>query len=107
MFSAVFLVLYLQCKLSNLPKLPEHKQYPFSIKWWPHFAVRGFKILLPYAQIGSLAFGIYVGLTRISDYMHHPMDVLTGSVLGSGVAFFMIYIVMNLPNRPRIFHKFN
>ena len=106
MFSAVFLVLYLQFKLSNLPKLPEHKQYPVSIKW-PHSAVRGFKILLPYAQIGSLAFGIYVGLTRISDYMHHPGDVLAGSVIGSGVAFFMIYIVMNLPNRPRIFHKFN
>jgi len=30
----------------------------------------------------------WISLTRVSDYKHHPLDVLLGAVLGSGVSFF-------------------
>ena len=34
-------------------------------------------------QFGLLALATYVGMSRISDYMHHPGDVVTGALLGT------------------------
>ena len=37
-------------------------------------------------QVGLFSYAWYCGLTRVSDYKHHPTDVLAGGVLGSIVA---------------------
>ena len=31
----------------------------------------------------------YISMTRISDYHHHPLDVLSGSIIGSIVALLL------------------
>ena len=40
-----------------------------------------------YVLMVSLA--IYISLTRVSDYHHHPLDVLTGAILGMFTAVIM------------------
>ncbi|KAL7058014.1 hypothetical protein AAHC03_017214 [Spirometra sp. Aus1] len=41
-------------------------------------------------QIAALSLGTYVSITRISDYKHHPTDVLAGIVLGTLVAVYTL-----------------
>ena len=36
-----------------------------------------------------LSYAWYCGLTRVSDYKHHPTDVLAGGLLGTAMALFM------------------
>lgn len=38
----------------------------------------------------------YISLTRVSDYHHHPLDVLSGSLLGSIVA---LALTRSIPNK--------
>ena len=70
-------------------------EYPISI----HFR--------PYVQCGILALAFYIAMTRIADYMHHPWDVVTGSLLGTVMAIFTHYQVLDLSNRPLIFTNWN
>ena len=44
------------------------------------------KILL---QLSSILMAFWISLTRISDYMHHPEDVIMGAIIGTLCAFFM------------------
>ena len=44
------------------------------------------KILL---QLSSILMAFWISLTRISDYMHHPEDVIVGAIIGTMCAFFM------------------
>ena len=74
-YVAVFLVLYLHCKLTHL-------QIP-ATNWWPHWLLKGIQIFKPYMQFGLLALATYVGMSRVSDYMHHPGDVVTGALVGT------------------------
>ena len=46
-------------------------------------------------------------MTRIADYMHHPWDVVTGSLLGTVMATFTHYQVLDLTKRPLIFNNRN
>ena len=39
-------------------------------------------------QICLLAYAWYCALTRVSDYKHHPSDVLAGGLLGLAMAAF-------------------
>ncbi|BHF74412.1 hypothetical protein SprV_0501749800 [Sparganum proliferum] len=41
-------------------------------------------------QIAALSLGTYVSITRISDYKHHPTDVLAGILLGTLVAVYTL-----------------
>lgn len=51
------------------------------------------RLLRPTLQFGLVAFSIYVGLSRISDYKHHPSDVLTGLMQGAVVAILVVVYV--------------
>lgn len=45
----------------------------------------------------------YICLTRISDYKHHPGDVLAGVFVGAFFAILILIFLMDLFNRPRMF----
>lgn len=64
----VFLQFYLQARLS-----------------W-----RGARLLRPLIQFLLVMIAVYTGLTRISDYRHHPTDVLTGFIQGGLTAYWVV-----------------
>ncbi|KAJ3604052.1 hypothetical protein NHX12_028793 [Muraenolepis orangiensis] len=64
MYCMLFLALYIQARL--------------KAEWA--------RLLRPTIQFFLLATAMYVGLSRVSDYMHHWSDVLVGLLLGALVA---------------------
>jgi membrane-associated phospholipid phosphatase len=42
---------------------------------------RVLKILRPVIQFGLFSLAFWIALTRISDYFHHPTDVVAGGLL--------------------------
>ena len=44
-------------------------------------------VIGPFLQLSIIASFWWSALTRVSDYVHHPVDVLAGLVLGTLVAF--------------------
>ena len=46
-------------------------------------------ILKTLLQLLSVLMAFWISLTRISDYMHHPEDVIVGAIIGTMCAFFM------------------
>ncbi|KPP72614.1 Lipid phosphate phosphohydrolase 1-like [Scleropages formosus] len=71
MYCMVFLALYLQARL--------------QMHWT--------RLLRPTLQFFLIAASIYVGFTRVSDYMHHWSDVLVGLLQGALVAVFIVFFV--------------
>ncbi|KAI5085584.1 phosphatidic acid phosphatase type 2D, partial [Silurus meridionalis] len=39
---------------------------------------------------------VYTGLTRISDYRHHPSDVLTGFLQGGITAYWVAFYISSM-----------
>ncbi|KAF5889811.1 phospholipid phosphatase 2-like, partial [Clarias magur] len=64
MYSMLFLALYVQARM--------------AFKWA--------RLLRPTIQFFLVAFAIYVGYTRVSDYKHHWSDVLVGLLQGALIA---------------------
>ncbi|XP_062395922.1 phospholipid phosphatase 3-like [Sardina pilchardus] len=50
---------------------------------------RGARLLRPLLQFLLVLLAVYTGLSRISDYRHHPTDVLTGGLLGALTAYWV------------------
>jgi len=63
-YTMVYLALYLQARLT-----------------W-----RATKLLRPFLQFVCLMLAWFTALSRVSDYKHHPTDVLGGAILGTLVA---------------------
>ncbi|XP_023339512.1 phospholipid phosphatase 1 [Eurytemora carolleeae] len=72
-YSMLFAIIYIQRKLTN----------------------RNYRLVKPLIQVGCSLFAIYTSLSRISDYKHHPEDVIGGAVLGSLVAVLAHFISTN------------
>lgn len=68
-YTMVFLILYLQARLNISSSL----------------------LLKPVLQIAALSLALLCGISRISDYKHHWSDVLTGFILGTLVAYMMVW----------------
>uniref|UniRef100_A0A3B3HAF8 Phosphatidic acid phosphatase type 2D n=1 Tax=Oryzias latipes TaxID=8090 RepID=A0A3B3HAF8_ORYLA len=51
---------------------------------------RGARLLRPLVQFLLVMIAIYTGLSRISDYRHHPTDVLTGFIQGALTAYWVV-----------------
>lgn len=50
----------------------------------------GARLLRPALQFFLVLLAVYTGLTRISDYRHHPSDVLTGYIQGALTAYWVV-----------------
>lgn len=73
MYCMLFLALYVQARL--------------VAKWA--------RLLRPTIQFFLVAFAVYVGYTRVSDYKHHWSDVLVGLLQGALVAVLNVHFVSN------------
>ena len=62
----------------------------FFIVFYVHERFKGFNsiktTLRPFIQLIVLGLCWWSALTRVKDYVHHPVDVLAGLLIGSGVA---------------------
>ncbi|XP_077173401.1 LOW QUALITY PROTEIN: phospholipid phosphatase 3-like [Paroedura picta] len=74
MYSMMYLVFYLQAR----------------------FTWRGTCLLRPLVQFALLMLALYTGLTRISDYYHHPSDVAVGLLQGALVAYWVAVHVSSM-----------
>ncbi|CAB1449747.1 unnamed protein product [Pleuronectes platessa] len=74
MYTMLYLAFYLQARLS-----------------W-----RGARLLRPLIQFLLVMIAVYTGLTRISDYRHHPSDVLTGFIQGGLTAYWVAFHISSM-----------
>ena len=65
--------------------------------------LRGLKILRPFLQFGCFSGALFVSLTRITDYRHHPEDVIVGILVGLFFATLILMFLADIFNRPRSF----
>ena len=101
-YTATFLVVYIQARLRRMGSDCFGDNENKSVKMF-RMMFSGLKILRPFLQFGIFSLAGYITLTRISDYKHHPMDVVTGMVVGIFYAFMILFVLMDLFHRPRSF----
>ena len=70
--------------MNSLPLLPLH--LPPQLYVQARLAAKWARLLRPTIQFFLVAFAVYVGYTRVSDYKHHWSDVLVGLLQGALVA---------------------
>lgn len=101
-YCATFLIVYLQARLSNFPK-----QNPAGDKFprWLKVIYRFTKALRPFIQFGMLVLAFWIALTRISDYFHHPMDVVTGALVGVLFACITLIIIADIFKKDSSFFR--
>ena len=44
--------------------------------------------IVPFIQLLVIMLALWISLTRVSDFYHHPVDVFYGAIIGIAVAFF-------------------
>ena len=71
----VFLVLYIEFRMTFCKNL---------------------KLFKPFVQFVLVLLALLCGLSRVSDYKHHWSDVLAGFILGTSIAVYFIYGVLQL-----------
>lgn len=59
---------------------------PLQLYIQARLAAKWARLLRPTIQFFLMAFAVYVGYTRVSDYKHHWSDVLVGLLQGALVA---------------------
>ncbi|KAL1005451.1 hypothetical protein UPYG_G00059300 [Umbra pygmaea] len=60
------------------------------------FCWRGARLLRPLLQFFLLLLAVFTGLTRISDYRHHPSDVITGYIQGALTAYWVAFYISSM-----------
>ncbi|KAM4604414.1 phospholipid phosphatase 3-like [Polymixia lowei] len=78
MYTMLYLAFYLQARLT-----------------W-----RGARLLRPALQFFLVLLAVYTGLTRITDYRHHPSDVLTGYIQGALTAYWVAFHISSMFKNP-------
>ena len=79
--SAAFVIFFLQSRLGQI-----HRRQ----SW------KGARYLLPMAQLAAASAAVFTALTRISDYWHHPGDVVAGFILGVATMYWNCACIMGL-----------
>lgn len=95
-YCGMFLIVYLQARLSNFPR---HQST------WVKVVYRILKVLRPFIQFAMIILAFWISLTRISDYFHHPMDVLTGAVVGMSFAVITLMVIADVFNKRSAFWR--
>ena len=101
-YTATFLVVYIQARLRRMGSDNFGDSKNKSVRMF-EMMFSGLKILRPFLQFGVFSLAGYITLTRISDYKHHPGDVLTGMAVGIFYAFMILIFLVDLFHRPRSF----
>ena len=103
-YCAVFLTLYLGTRLINLKAKEKFigTQRRGSL---PAFILLISKALRPFIQFGLLATAFYICLSRVSDYKHHPRDVIAGGLFGSLSAYLTFTYIADLSTKPRMVYR--
>ena len=63
------------------------------------------KILRPFIQFAIIILAFWISLTRISDYFHHPFDVVTGALVGISFALITLTVAADIFNKRSAFGK--
>ena len=62
------------------------------------------KVLRPFIQFVVYAMAFFIANSRISDYRHHPYDVVTGTLFGNMFAIFILFFHVDIFRRRTSFH---
>jgi len=95
-YCGTFLIVYLQARLSNFP-------YCSNRCVW--LSYRFLKVLRPFIQFAIIILAFWISLTRISDYFHHPLDVVTGAVAGIAFAGMTLLVIADVFTKNSSFWK--
>eukprot|EP00092_Neocalanus_flemingeri_P008740 GFUD01009413.1.p1 GENE.GFUD01009413.1~~GFUD01009413.1.p1 ORF type:complete len:369 (-),score=54.02 GFUD01009413.1:923-2029(-) len=95
-YCGMFLIVYLQARLTNFPR-------PLSTP--VRIIYRTFKVLRPFIQFAMIILSFWISLTRISNYFHHPMDVLTGACVGMSFAIITLMVIADVFNKRSSFWR--
>ena len=95
-YCASFLTVYLQARLSN---------FPVRSITCVLIAYRTVKVFRPFIQFSLLILAFWISLTRISDYFHHPEDILTGAIVGLASAGLTLLVIADVFNKNSAFWK--
>ena len=60
-------------------------------------------VLRPFLQFGMAILSFWVSLTRISDYFHHPLDVIMGAIVGITFAIITLVVIGDILTKPDAF----
>lgn len=88
--------------VSSLLLNPSSLRFPLQLYVQARLAAKWARLLRPTIQFFLVAFAVYVGYTRVSDYKHHWSDVLTGLLQGALVAVLNV----SLQREHELFHDF-
>ena len=103
-YCATFLIVFLHARLTE--KL-HHDTTEIGIPKadrWIRILFRGLRILRPFLQFGIFLLAFFICLTRVTDYKHHPTDVITGALIGVIYALILLMFVIKLFDKPVVFH---
>ena len=95
-YCGMFLIIYLQARLNNFPRMNNPCLRRF---------VRAMKIIRPFLQFGMIILSFWISLTRISDYFHHPLDVIMGAIVGISFAIITLIVIGDIFTRRSSFWK--
>jgi len=95
-YCGMFLIIYLQARLNNMPYIERT-----SVR----ICYRVLKVIRPFLQFAMIILSFWVSLTRISDYFHHPMDVVAGALVGVIFALITLTVIADLFNKRSAFWK--
>ncbi|KAG5675412.1 hypothetical protein PVAND_005320 [Polypedilum vanderplanki] len=82
-----------------------HASFSFYCSFFCAFYIQsrmkfgGSKLLKHFIQLVFVTAALYTGLSRITDYKHHPTDVIAGSILGILIAFVVCFYFSDLFKR--------
>ncbi len=98
-YCATFIIVYLHARLSRDHQGYDENENRKCLK----IVLRGIKILRPFIQFACFAGALFIALSRITDYRHHPTDVIVGILVGLSFAAIILLFLADLFNRPRSF----
>ena len=102
-YCATFLIVFLHARLGEKYKPEKDNREVQKAHRWVRLTFRGLRILRPFLQFGIFLLAFFISLTRVTDYKHHPTDVITGALIGVIYALILVVFVIKLFDNPIVF----